>query len=363
MRVTHLWLTNFRCYQTLDLALSDGLTVVEGTNGQGKTSLLEALTWAATTKSFRGVPDAALVQEGNSAAILRAAVTEQSGREQLLEAEIQAVGRNRIRVNGKHVARNRDLAGFLRVTVFAPDDLDLIKGSPGRRRDFLDDLLLAMAPKYAAVCGEYDRVVRQRNTLLKQPREPDATTLAVFDDQLVLHGAALLRGRLRLAERLAPHLGIAYHHLAGPTAKITETYAASWTEHPLEASSDFEGELREALGRHRQAERDRRTTLVGPHRDDWTLLLDGREARTHASQGEQRSLALALRLGGHALVKEVIDDTPVLLLDDVFSELDPQRAEALVANLPTGQTLITTAGPVPLEPDVRLHVDQGRIIP
>ena len=361
MRVQHLWLTDFRCYRELDLAFPEGLLVIEGANGQGKTSLLEAVTWAATSRSFRGVPDPALVRTGCSAAILRMEIVEGSGRTQLVEAELNAVGRNRIRVNGKHLARARDLLGFLRVTVFAPDDLELIKGAPSGRRNFLDDLLVAMAPKYAAVCTDYERVVRQRNTLLKQAGDSDPTTLAVFDEQLVQHGTALLRGRLRLTERLGPLVADAYQALAGAEAKVTERYEAPWAAQPLEAA-DLADALRDALAGHRRAEIDRRVTLVGPHRDDWALLLDGLEARTQASQGEQRSLALALRLGGHALVSEVIGDNPVLLLDDVFSELDPQRSAALVANLPAGQTLLTTAGPVPLDPESRIRVDEGRIV-
>jgi DNA replication and repair protein RecF len=363
MRVARLWLTDFRCYRELELAFPEGLLVIEGTNGQGKTSLLEAVTWAATAKSFRGVPDAALVRNGCSAAVLRMEVAEGSGRTQLLEAELNAVGRNRLRINGKHLARNRDLLGFLRVTVFAPDDLDLIKGSPGGRRNLLDDLLIAMAPRYAAVCTDYERVVRQRNTLLKQAGDTDATTLAVFNDQLVQHGAALLRGRLRLTARLAPLVADSYQALAGPNAKITGEYDAPWTDGALEAEGPLEDHMRAALVNHQRAEIDRRVTLVGPHRDDWNLFLDGLEARTQASQGEQRSLALALRLGGHALVKEVVGDDPVLLLDDVFSELDPQRSAALVANLPAGQTLLTSAGPVPVEPEVRIRVDDGRVCP
>jgi len=362
MRVRRLWLTDFRCYREVELELPEGLLVIDGANGQGKTSLLEAVTWAATTRSFRGVSDPALVRTGCSAAILRMEIEEGSGRTQLLEAELNAVGRNRIRVNGKNLARARDLLGFLRVTVFAPDDLDLIKGSPSGRRGFLDDLLEAMAPRYAAVRADLDRVVRQRNTLLRNVGGSDPHTLAVFNDQLVTYGAALLRGRLRLTDRLTPLIADAYRSLAGAAAKVTEAYEAPWSDEPLEAEGDLEGAIRRAQERMQRAEIDRRTTLVGPHRDEWKLLLDGLEARTQASQGEQRSLALALRLGGHSLVREVIGDDPVLLLDDVFSELDPQRSAALVANLPPGQTLLTTAGVVPVEPERRIRVDDGRIV-
>lgn len=362
MRVRHLWLRDFRCYREAEVEFPEGLLVIEGDNGQGKTSLLEAVTWAATTRSFRGVPDPALVRTGCDSAILRMEVEDNAGRSQLLEAELRAVGRNRIRVNGKALARARDLLGFLRVTVFAPDDLELIKGGPAGRRAYLDDLLEASAPRYASVRADFERVVRQRNTLLKQTGGSDTTTLAVFDDQLVEHGAALLRGRLRLTQRLAPHVAQAYLALAGGDAKISEIYETPWSTGAVEPDGDLEGEIRAALTRMRRAETDRRVTLVGPHRDDWNLLLDGLESRNQASQGEQRTFALALRLAGHRLLTEILGDEPVLLLDDVFSELDPQRSAALVANLPPGQTLLTTAGVVPVQPERRLRVDDGRIV-
>lgn len=362
MRVRRLWLRDFRCYREAELAFPDGLLVIQGANGQGKTSLLEALSWGATARSLRGVPDAALVRTGASTAIVRMEVEDGAGRPQLLEAELHAVGRNRIRVNGKALPRTRDLVGFLRVTVFAPDDLELIKGSPSVRRTFLDDLLEAMAPRYVAICSDYERVVRQRNAALRTGTI-DATTLAVFDDQLVTYGAALLRGRLRLTDRLLPLIDDAYRKLAGAAAKVGEVYEAPWAAQPPEADGDLEGLLRDALTRLHRQEQDRRVTLVGPHRDDWKLLLDGLEARIQASQGEQRCLALALRLGGHALVTEVVGDEPVLLLDDVFSELDPVRSAALVANLPSGQTVLTTAGTVPVHAEQSIHVVDGRIEP
>ncbi|MFZ4514899.1 MAG: DNA replication/repair protein RecF [Acidimicrobiia bacterium] len=360
MRVRRLWLRDFRCYREAELAFPDGLLVIEGANGQGKTSLLEAVAWGATARSLRGVPDAALVRTGAPTAIVRMEVEDGAGRPQLLEAELHAVGRNRIRVNGKALPRTRDLVGFLRVTVFAPDDLELIKGGPATRRLFLDDLLEAMAPRYVAICSDYERVVRQRNAALRTG-DIDSTTLAVFDDQLVAHGAALLRGRLRLTDRLLPAIAGAYSNLAGAAAKVGEAYEAPWAASPPEADGDLEGLLRDALGRLRRQEHDRRVTLVGPHRDDWKLLLDGLEARVQASQGEQRCLALALRLGGHTLVTEIINDKPVLLLDDVFSELDPTRSAALVANLPNGQTLLTTAGSAPVTPEQVIRVVDGRI--
>jgi DNA replication and repair protein RecF len=363
--VTHLALTDFRCYSSVDLILPPGVTVVSGANGQGKTSLLEALGWAATARSFRGVPDAALVRSVTDVAYLRVTV-EEPEREQLLEAEIRATGRNRVQLNRHALARTRDLLGLLRVTVFAPDDLQLVKGGPAERRSYLDDLLVAVAPRYDAVRNDYERVLKQRNALLRQgARGPDGeSTLVVFDQQLVRSGSELVRGRLRLAGRLLPSVRDAYARLAGDDNTIDAVYEAEWAEGSVPpAADDVENLLGGALAARRTAELERGVTLVGPHRDEWRLRLNGLEARTHASQGEQRTLALGLRLAGHHVCADIIGTEPVLLLDDVFSELDPDRGEALVAQLPAGQTLITTASEVPsaVHPERRLRVKDGRI--
>jgi DNA replication and repair protein RecF len=363
--VARLALTDFRCYPAVDLVLPSGVTVVSGANGEGKTSLLEALSWAATTHSFRGVPDVALVRSGTEAAFVRVTVQEPD-REQLLEAEIRAVGRNRVRMNRHPLARARDLLGLLRVTVFAPDDLQLVKGGPAGRRAYLDDLLVAVAPRYEAVQAEYDRVLKHRNALLRQGlRGPDAeSTLMVFDDQLVRAGSELVRGRLRLTARLLPAVREAYRGLAGEGDDVDADYEAEWAEGSVApVAEDVEPLLRAALVERRATEVDRGVTLVGPHRDEWRLRLAGLDARTHASQGEQRTLALGLRLAGHKVCAEVVGTEPVLLLDDVFSELDRARAEALVSELPAGQTLITTASTVPVSvhPDRQLRVREGRV--
>jgi DNA replication and repair protein RecF len=351
--VGHLWLTDFRCLREVDVELGSGLTVLQGANGQGKTSLLEAVGWVARARSFRGVTDAMLVRSGASEAIVRAEVTT-SGRQQLFEAEIRAVGRNRILCNRQPVTRARDLHGLLRVTVFAPDDLTLVKGGPAQRRDFLDDVLAMLAARYDAARGDFERVLKQRNALLRAGVRDDEArvTLDVFDDQLVHAGAELTRGRLRLLERLVPAVAQAYAMLASDASPISAVYLSESAEAPWTAldADAIEEQLRDALVRRRRAELDRGLTLVGPHRDELQLMIDGLDARYQASQGEQRTLALALRLAGHLVVRELVGAAPVLLLDDVFSELDAQRSAALVHNLPPGQTLLTTAGALP--PDV-----------
>jgi DNA replication and repair protein RecF len=254
---------------------------------------------------------------------------------------------------------------LLRVTVFTPDDLVLVKGGPAGRRDFLDDLLVVLAPRYEMARTDYEKVLRHRNALLKGgARGPDAaTTLDVFDDQLARAGAELVRGRLRLIERLAPAVTSAYERLAGRPARLDGRYEAEWADpgelHP-ETTADV---LREALARLRSKEVDRGVTLAGPHRDEWRLLLDGLETRSHASQGEQRCLALALRLAGHEVCRATIGAAPVLLLDDVFSELDATRAAALADALPRSQTLVTTATALPaaVVPERHLHVVAGSL--
>ena len=370
-RLARLALRDFRCYEQAELVFPAGVTLIVGANAQGKTSLLESVAWAATGSSFRGVPDAVLVRAGADAAIVRAEVVD-GERAQLLEAEIPVSGRNRVRLNHHPLTRAKDRRELVRVTVFSPDDLELVKGAPAARRGYLDELLTAVAPRYESVTADYERVLRQRNALLKQRfgADPDdATTLQVFDAQLARAGAELVRGRLRLLERLTPLVAAAYAELAPEgAAAVAASYEAEWREPSSDADdaaagtgTDLEAELLAALVGRRKAELERKITLSGPHRDEWRLRVNGLDARTHASQGEQRTLALALRLGGHRLCAEVTGSVPVLLLDDVFSELDAHRSAALVANLGVGQTLLTTAGDAPtgVHADYVVRVDAG----
>jgi DNA replication and repair protein RecF len=356
VHVRTLWLTDFRSYTSVEVNLSPGLTVLVGPNGEGKTNLLEALAWLATLSSFRGAPTEALVRRGASFAIVRA-LAERDGREILLEAQLQPTGRNRVLVNRQPLRRAREMLGSLRVTVFAPDDLDIVKNGPAERRRFMDDALVALHPRNDALRTEVDKVLRQRNALLRQTagRLDDAAafTLDVWDAKLAQAGEALAAARAELVERLTPLLSSTYDALAHEPAQVTVTYDAAWRDRGLSA----------ALAAARADDLRRGVSTVGPHRDDLVLGLAGNPARTHASQGEQRTLALSLRLAVHHVVVAETGSPPVLLLDDVFSELDPARSRALVANLPPGQTVLTTAAGLPPDtrPDVVLRLRAGAI--
>jgi DNA replication and repair protein RecF len=354
VRLAHLWLTDFRGHEASEVEVGPGITVFAGGNAQGKTTVLEAVGWLARMSSFRGAPDAALVRVGCEKAIVRAEVAPAHRgpdvRPDLIEAEIAVAGRNRVLLNRKPLPRARDLLGTLRVTVFAPDDLRLVKAGPAERRAELDDLLVALSPRYDAVEADYERVLRHRNAWLRTwSRADDPATLDVWDEQLVRAGAELVRGRLKLLERLAAPLGKAYGDVAGAAADVAGAYEAAWAGDPLDDTrlDDVAPRLADAVSRARPADLERRLTSVGPHRDDWRLSIDGLDARRFASQGEQRSLALAVRLAGHVVISELVGEPPVLLLDDVFSELDEMRAANLIASLPIAQALVTTAGALP----------------
>src|SRR5205807_3322681 len=298
----------------------------------------------------------ALVRQGAGRAVIRAEAA-RGERTLLLEAELPLTGRGRVAVNRQPLKRTKDLLGALRVSVFSPDDLDLVKGGPGERRRYLDDTLVALHPRNDALRSELERVLRQRNTLLRQLggrlTAEAAPTLDVWDAKLVEAGEALAAAREELVATLEPMLARAYADVAGDNLVAWAHYEAPWRKKGLAA----------ALALARADELRRGVSLVGPQRDDLVLELEGRPARTHASQGEQRTLALALRLAAHTVVTAAVGEPPVLLLDDVFSELDPVRSEALVAHLPPGQALLTTAANVApgAPPDLVLRVRQGRL--
>ena len=369
MHLSHLSLHDFRSYTEVELPLGPGVTAFVGPNGQGKTNLVEAVGYLATLGSHRVAQDAPLVRLGAERAVVRGQVVRED-RALLVELEIVPGRANRARVNRSPVARPREVLGILRSVLFAPEDLALVKGDPAERRRFLDELLVLRAPRYAAVRADYDRVLRQRNALLKsasaarrgRPGDVDLSTLDVWDAHLATAGAELLAGRLELVEGLQPLVGAAYAAVAdGPTGRPGVTTAGPAT---IAYRSSVEGDgppaadrgalaewLLGALSDVRRQELDRGVSLVGPHRDELVLTLGPLPAKGYASHGESWSFALALRLAAYDLLRgegggSQPGGEPVLVLDDVFAELDDHRRERL-ASLVAGaeQVLVTAAVP------------------
>jgi DNA replication and repair protein RecF len=335
---------------------AEGTTVITGPNGTGKTSVLEALVYLGTQRSFRGAPREAMVRTGADRAIIRAALRAEEI-PTLVEAEIVLGGRSRTQVNRKVARGRKDLAVATPCTIFSPEDLALVSGGPSIRREMLDDALGLVDAEGARAADDVERILRQRAALLRQAggrvSADVASTLDVWDQRLADAGKILVIARERLVASLDQFVGPAYGRLAGvPNGNLIEQhYARSWT-----------GELLSALTAHRADDLRRGVNTVGPHRDDLVVTLEGREARTHASQGEQRCLALALRIGIHQLVVSKTGLVPTLLLDDVFSELDPGRSRALVAEIPPGQSILTTAAPLPAGIDVAKIVDINQVV-
>jgi DNA replication and repair protein RecF len=359
VHLTHLSLGDFRSYATAELPLEPGVTALVGPNGQGKTNLVEAVGYVATLGSHRVTNDAPLVRLGAQRAVVRAAV-ERGGRSNLVEIEIVPGAANRARINRSPVPRAREVLGLLRTVLFAPEDLALVKGDPDTRRRFLDDLLVARAPRYAGVRSDFDRVLRQRNALLKSAGRTikaghgDVRTLDVWDTHLATVGADILAGRLKLVHSIAPFVATAYEQVSAGQGAAGLAYKSSLgddiTPEDAPGRELLQARLLEALAKVRNQELERGVSLVGPHRDDLVISLGPFPAKGFASHGESWSLALALRLASYELLRADIgsdgDGEPVLILDDVFAELDVGRRDRL-AELVAGaeQVLVTAAVP------------------
>ena len=372
MIVEHVSLVDFRNYAAADVALGPGPQVFIGRNGQGKTNLAEAVAYFATVGSHRVSSDAPMVRDGADAAIIRTRLAH-GERHVGLEVQINRQGPNKARVNGANV-RPSELPRYAQVVLFAPEDLQIVRGDPSGRRRFIDQLLAQRTPRMSAVLADYDRVLRQRNALLKSARargvKGDAlSTLDVWDDKLVSLGTQVIEARLALASDLAQPLADAYTVIAGADHSAELEWALSVRGVDPEDGEDADDDdsadasitdmFRQALASRRTAELDRGMTLVGPHRDDLLLRVRGLPVRGYASHGESWSVALALRLASAELLRaESLLGDPVLILDDVFAELDAER-RARLADIAAGfeQVIVTAA----VEQDVPANL-RGRVI-
>lgn len=390
VHLRRLVVADFRSYVTADLSLAPGVSVLLGRNGDGKTNLVEAAGYVATLASHRVAQDAPLVRFGATSAIVRAEVV-RDARESVVELEIVPGKANRARLNRAPLTRQRDVLGTLRTVLFAPEDLALVKGDPAERRRFLDDLLVARQPRWSGVRSDYDRVLRQRNALLRsaaalwrparrrsgaskgpaggadgsggggapgesleEARDSALRTLSVFDDQLARIGAALTYARLRLLRDLRPYLEGAYRSISEAETIATAHYRSSLHAEVADRLAAGEvpdqeilaAELSRTIEQVRRQEQERGVTLVGPHRDDLVLGLGELPAKGYASHGESWSFALALRLAAFRLLRTDLGTDPVLILDDVFAELDQGRRRRLAEMVADcEQVLITAAVP------------------
>lgn len=377
MYVTALGLVDFRSYPRAEVPLEAGVTAFVGPNGQGKTNLVEAIHYTATLGSHRVANDAPLVRMGAQRAIVRTEIRSDHERDLVVELEINPGRANRARVNRSPVPRPREVLGLLRTVLFAPEDLALVKGDPSERRRFLDELLTLRSPRMAGVRQDYDRVLKQRNSLLRSASmarrqnrtggaaEGQLRTLEVWDSHLARAGSELLATRLELLESLRPLVSSGYDAVARGKGNARLEYKSSV---PLEPGVTSREQLAEvllaAVGEKRSDELERGVSLVGPHRDDLVLGLGDLPAKGYASHGESWSFALALRLASYELLK-ADGGEPVLILDDVFAELDTQRRDRLAELVaPAEQVLVTAAvgADVPAElSGARFDVGDGTV--
>lgn len=395
MYLEHLSLTDFRSYAQVDLSLEPGVTVLVGSNGIGKTNLMEAIGYLATLSSHRVSSDGPLLRFGTERALIRARLI-RGEQPTMLELEINASRANRARINRSNPVRARDILGICQTVLFAPEDLALVKGDPSNRRRFLDELLVSLMPRHAATRSDYDRVLKQRNALLKSARAGKFTagheaTLDVWDQHMARAGAELLHARLELLERLRPHLKNAYAQLTDGSKDAGAIYRST-LQTMLEddgaavpsvlAATDggtpgavedlrllSAGQLTEryvqAFAASRRKELERGISLVGPHRDELELVLGQAPAKGYASHGETWSMCLSLRLASYYVM---LDDSrtggsaPILILDDVFAELDVQRRRKLAAIVSGAEQVLVTAA---VEDDIpaELAGRQVKVIP
>lgn len=387
MLVKHLTLAQFRNHESTDLALPAGIVVLVGPNGQGKTNFVEAINYLASLSSHRVAGYLPLIRRDQPNAVIRA-MASHAGRDVLLEVELSRDAKNRVRVNKTTSARMRDVLGFVNTVCFAPEDLDIIKRDPANRRNFIDSLLVQLTPRLAGTFQDYERVLKQRNTLLKSARANAVkgsalSTLDAWDSQLVQLGTEILVARSRLVQSLNPLLITAYQAIAvdrnEPIIRVKSSLMQktipNWDDDELEETDEYFEEIdtkhvsqlfQSRLAEVRSKELERGLTLIGPQRDDLVLLLNEMPAKGYASHGESWSYALALRLAARELLKQNSNSgDPILILDDVFAELDAVRRQRLADLVSDNeQVIITTADIEDVPKNLRLnlfHVKNGVI--
>lgn len=358
MYIDHISLMDFRTYPLLNLPLNPGVTIFLGSNGVGKTNIVEAIDYTANLGSHRVSNDSPLVRVGAPRAFIRTRVVRAS-QQTITEFEIAPGKSNRVRINRASPVRAREALGIVSTVLFSPEDLQLIKGEPAYRRRFLDDLAVSLRPSVAAYRSDYERILRQRNTLLKSMRrgntdESALNTLRIWNEQLATTGAHLLQARLRVLAVVLPQIQRAYNELTDGSKNVTVSYestifpvisSTTLQQAALMSVNDLQETLLRGFAEKQSEELDRGVTLVGPHRDEIVLELGGIPARGFASHGETWSLALALRLGSW-YVHRADDDSPgaspILILDDVFAELDSARRHRLGAIVAGAEQVLVT---------------------
>jgi DNA replication and repair protein RecF len=374
MHVKHLTLSNFRNYSTVELPLATGINLLVGKNGQGKTNLAEAIFYAATLGSHRVSGYLPLIKQGESKAIIRL-LARFEDRENLLELELNTEGANRARINNYDASRVRDILGYVNAVIFSPEDLDIVKRDPSNRRVFIDELIVQLTPRMAGVYTDYERVLKQRNSLLKSARNLTASasglsTLDSWDQSLIRIGSEIVSARFDITSRLIPFLQEAYAAIADEKNDPSIKIKSSLSSNDVDSDSpdaflttgdreEIEKLFQQRLADVRNKELERGITLVGPHRDDLLLLLGTLPAKGYISHGESWSYALALKLASADLIrKDARAGDPVLILDDVFAELDSTRRSRLAALVSHNEQVIITAA---VAEDVPSELNANRI--
>ena len=347
MQITELSLRNFRNHESLDLSFSPGATTIVGRNGRGKTNIVEAVHYLATLGSHRVSQDAPLIRNGHNTATILANV-EKHNRKAKAELTINFPGTNKASLNGSSLNRTRDILGLVTTVIFSPEDLDLVKGEPSARRKFIDELSTLLAPKFSSSRSDFERTLKQRNTLLKSlgrrsPSTQARATLDAWDEQLIQYGSEIIFTRLENIKRIEPFVSEFGTTISGDTEPLHLSYVNNWLPPEPFAKSDMANLFKSELENRNKDEIDRGITLVGPHRDDLNIQLSDMPAKGYASHGQSWSIAIALRLAAFKTLREH-DDDPILILDDVFAELDEKRRSRLISIIAdVEQTLITAA--------------------